>query len=41
VASRIAAKEAGPYVEPWVPREGLSCASWPGQGDSEGGGWDY
>jgi hemerythrin-like domain-containing protein len=41
VASRLAVKEAGPHVEPWVPGDGLSYASAPGQGDSEGGGWDY
>ena len=40
VASRLAVKEAGPRVEPWVPTEGgLSYAPWPGPGDSEGGGW--
>ena len=40
VASRLAAKEAGPRVEPWVPTEGgLSYDPWPGPGDSEGGGW--
>ena len=42
LVSRMSAKEAGArHVDPWVPKEGLSCASWPGQGDSEGGGWDY
>lgn len=40
VASRLAVKEAGPRVEPWVPTEGgLSYDPWPGPGDSEGGGW--
>ena len=40
VASRLAVKEAGPRVEPWVATEGgLSYAPWPGPGDSEGGGW--
>jgi hemerythrin-like domain-containing protein len=40
VASRLAAKAAGPRVEPWVPTEGgLSYDPWPGPGDSEGGGW--
>jgi hemerythrin-like domain-containing protein len=40
LASRLAAKESGPRVEPWVPTEGLSYGPWPGSGDSEGGGWD-
>lgn len=39
VTSRLAVKEAGPRVEPWVPTEGLSYDPWPGPGDSEGGGW--
>jgi hemerythrin-like domain-containing protein len=40
VASRLAVKEAGPRVEPWVPTEGgLSYDPWPETGDSEGGGW--
>ncbi len=40
VASRLAVKEAGPRVEPWVPTEGgLYYGPWPGPGDSEGGGW--
>jgi hemerythrin-like domain-containing protein len=40
VASRLAVKEAGPHIEPWVPTEGgLSYNPWPGPGGSEGGGW--
>jgi hemerythrin-like domain-containing protein len=40
VASRLAVKEAGPRVEPWVPTEGgLYYGPWPGPGDSEGGSW--
>ena len=40
VASRLAVKEAGPRVEPWVPTEGgLSYDPWPGPGEGEGGGW--
>jgi hemerythrin-like domain-containing protein len=40
ISSRLAAyKPQGP-TEPWTPVEGLSFASWPGPGDSEGGGWD-
>ena len=40
VSSRLLAyKPQGP-TEPWTPVEGLSYASWPGPGDSEGGGWD-
>lgn len=40
VSSRLEAyKPQGP-AEPWTPMEGLSFASWPGPGDSEGGGWD-
>jgi hypothetical protein len=43
VADRLAAAEAGPNkAEPWVPAAvGLSYDPWPGQGDSEGGGWDH
>lgn len=40
VASRLAVKDAGPRVEPWVPSEGLFYDPWPGPGDSDGGGWD-
>ena len=40
LAARLEAREAGPRAEPWVPTEGLSYESWPGPGDSEGGGWD-
>jgi len=40
LAARLEVKEAGPRAEPWVPTEGLAYASWPGPGDSEGGGWD-
>lgn len=40
VSSRLMAyKPQGPS-EPWTPVEGFSFASWPGPGDSEGGGWD-
>ena len=40
VASRLAAKDAGPRVESWVPTEGgLYYGPWPGPGDSEGGEW--
>ena len=40
VASGLAAKDAGPCVESWVPTEGgLYHGPWPGPGDSEGGGW--
>ena len=40
VASRLAAKDAGPRVESWVPTEGsFYYGPWPGPGDSEGGGW--
>lgn len=40
ISSRLAAyKPQGP-TEPWTPVKGLSFASWPGPGDSEGGGWD-
>ena len=43
VADRLAAAEAGPNkAEPWIPAAvGLSYDPWLGQGDSEGGGWDY
>jgi hemerythrin-like domain-containing protein len=42
VASRLAVKDAGPRVEPWVPTEGgLSYDPLPGPGDSEGGGYDW
>jgi hemerythrin-like domain-containing protein len=41
VASRLEALEPGPRAhEPWIPLEGLSFDSWPGPGDSEGGGSD-
>jgi hemerythrin-like domain-containing protein len=40
LAARLEVKEAGPRAEPWVPTEGLTYESWPGPGDSEGGGWD-
>ena len=40
LAARLEVKEAGPRAEPWVPTEELSYESWPGPGDSEGGGWD-
>ena len=40
LAARLEVKEAGPRAEPWVPIEGFSYESWPGPGDSEGGGWD-
>ena len=40
LAARLAVKEAGPRVEPWVPAQELSYAPWPGPGDSEGGGYD-
>jgi hemerythrin-like domain-containing protein len=40
LAARLEVKEAGPRAEPWVPTESLAYASWPGPGDSEGGGWD-
>jgi iron-sulfur cluster repair protein YtfE (RIC family) len=40
LASRLSVKEAGPHTERWVPVEGLYYDSWPGPGDSEGGGWD-
>jgi hypothetical protein len=40
LAARLEAKETGPRAEPWVPTEDLSYESWPGPGDSEGGGWD-
>jgi|SRR5215204_588674 len=40
LAVRLEVKEADPRVEPWVPAEELSYASWPGPGDSEGGGYD-
>jgi iron-sulfur cluster repair protein YtfE (RIC family) len=40
LAARLAIKEAGPRVEPWVPAQELSYAPWPGPGDSEGGGYD-
>lgn len=40
VSSRLLVyKPQGP-AQPWTPMEGLSFASWPGPGDSEGGGWD-
>jgi hypothetical protein len=34
LAARLAVKEAGPRVEPWVPAQELSCSPWPGPGDS-------
>jgi hemerythrin-like domain-containing protein len=40
VASRLEVLEPGPPHERWVPAEGLSFDSWPGPGDSEGGGSD-
>lgn len=42
VASRLEVFDAAPASrsEPWVPAEGISYESWPGPGDSEGGGWD-
>jgi iron-sulfur cluster repair protein YtfE (RIC family) len=40
LAARLEVKVAGPRVEPWIPAEELSYASWPGPGDSEGGGFD-
>ena len=40
VASRVEAFEPGPPHEPWVAAEGLSFDTWPGPGDSEGGGSD-
>jgi hemerythrin-like domain-containing protein len=40
LAARLEVKEAGPRAEPWVPTEDLTYESWPGPGDSEGGGWD-
>jgi iron-sulfur cluster repair protein YtfE (RIC family) len=40
LAARLEVKGAGPGAEPWTPTEGLSYESWPGPGDSEGGGWD-
>jgi iron-sulfur cluster repair protein YtfE (RIC family) len=40
LAVRLAIKEAGPRVEPWVPAQELSYTPWPGPGDSEGGGYD-
>lgn len=40
VSSRLAVFDAAAPAEPWVPTEGLSYESWPGPGDSEGGGWD-
>jgi iron-sulfur cluster repair protein YtfE (RIC family) len=40
LAARLEVQEAGPRAEPWVPTEGLTYESWPGPGDSEGGGWD-
>jgi hemerythrin-like domain-containing protein len=40
VASRLEVFEPGPPHERWVPAEGLSFDSWPGPGDSEGGGSD-
>lgn len=40
VSSRLAVFDAGAPAEPWVPAQGLSYESWPGPGDSEGGGWD-
>ena len=40
VSSRLLAyKPQGP-TERWTPAEGLTFSSWPGPGDSEGGGWD-
>lgn len=40
ISARLAAYKAQGPGEPWTPVEGLSFASWPGPGDSEGGGWD-
>ena len=40
LAARLEVREAGPRAEPCVPTEGLTYESWPGPGDSEGGGWD-
>ena len=40
LAARLEVKVVGPRAEPWVPTEGLAYESWPGPGDSEGGGWD-
>jgi hemerythrin-like domain-containing protein len=40
VATRLEALEPGTPHEPWVAAEGLSFDSWPGPGDSEGGGSD-
>jgi len=40
VAYRLGVFEPGPPHEPWVPVEGFSFDSWPGPGDSEGGGSD-
>lgn len=40
LAARLEVQEAGPRAEPWVPTEDLTYESWPGPGDSEGGGWD-
>jgi len=39
VADRLKVREARPQAEPWIPKEGFSYDSWPGPGDSEGGGW--
>lgn len=40
ISSRLAAYKAQGPGEPWTPVDRLSFASWPGPGDSEGGGWD-
>lgn len=40
ISSRLAAYKPHGPAEPWTPVEGLSFASWPSPGDSEGGGWD-
>jgi iron-sulfur cluster repair protein YtfE (RIC family) len=40
LTARLEVKEAGPRAEPCDPTEGLTYESWPGPGDSEGGGWD-
>jgi iron-sulfur cluster repair protein YtfE (RIC family) len=40
LAARLEINVAGPRAEPWVQAEDLTYESWPGPGDSEGGGWD-
>lgn len=40
ISSRLLAYKLQGPNEPWAPVEGFYYTSWPGPGDSEGGGWD-